>query len=152
MFSKRRVTIFLVVLLGVGTLCLPTPRIYLCGASVTHLKSGEWVVSGPSIRMTDARFRWLVHAINSHGNISCMRLSTPNISDEGFAPASKLDSLSWLFIEDSQISDDALEHFCSLSRLGKLYFDRCPNLTDAKLNWLRSELPDCNIRVDAYTP
>lgn len=149
--KKRRLTILATIAIVLFILSLPTSRIYLCGASTTHLKSGEWVISGPSIRMTDRRLPWLVNAINSHGNISCMRISNPRISDDGFAPIAKLKSLSWLFLEDSSISDHALVHFQELTDLKQLYFDRCNNLTDEKIEELRSKLPDCKIRIDAYT-
>lgn len=154
--GKRRksncgLKVLLVTVLSIVLLSLPATRIYLCGASITHLKSGEWVISGPWVRMTDARLPRLVNAINRHGKICCMRISNPGISDDAYVHFVRLKSLSWLFIEDSAIGDKALQHFAELRDLKKLYFDRCPNLSERKIDWLRNCLPDCEIRVDAYS-
>ena len=150
--NKKRILLGLAILaVAFFVASLPTPRIYLCGASTTHLKSGEWVISGPSIRMTDGRLRHLVNAINDRGDISCMRISAPAISDSGFAALSGLKTLDWLFVEDSNITDDGLLHFHQLTSLRKLYFDRCPNLSDSSITTLREALPNCTIYVDAYT-
>lgn len=130
---------------------IPTSRIYLSGARHTHLKSGEWVMAGPSTRLTDARFARLVDAINDRGDISCMRISNPNITSSGFSKVRELHTLHWLFIEDATLGDDALLHLRSLKNLRKLYFDRCPNLTPESIEQLRDDLPDCIVYIDAYT-
>ena len=83
----RRLIIGLaLVVCAVFVLQFPTSRIYLAGAQITHLKSGEWVIAGPNTRLTDARLARVVAAINDRGDISCMRIARPNVSTHGYAP------------------------------------------------------------------
>ena len=91
----------------------PTSRIYLAGAQITHLKSGEWVIAGPNTRLTDARLARVVAAINDRGDISCMRIARPKCFDPWLRPVAELHTLRWLFIEDSAMNDEALAHFAT---------------------------------------
>lgn len=78
-----------------------------------------------------------------------MRISHPKMTDLGFRHLEKLKNLKWLYIENSDIKDDSLKHLESLSRLKKLRFSQCPNLTVSRIDQLKKILSNCSISFDA---
>ncbi|MFO0941029.1 MAG: hypothetical protein U0930_09695 [Pirellulales bacterium] len=129
----------------------PSSRLFLMGASQYHLKSGNWVNIGPRGRISVDRFESIVDAVNARGDVDCLRLSNPTISNAAFIHVQRLRGLSMLYIEDATISDDALVNIRPLKNLYRIHIDRCPNLSMSAIDALRRDLPSCEISVDSYT-
>ena len=129
----------------------PSSRLFFMGASQYHIKSGNWVDVGPDGRMSDAKFESIVNAVNARGDVACMRISNPTITDSAFVHVARLKSLHWLYIEDASISNTSLDSLRRLTNLTQIHFDRCPNLSVSAIEQLRKDLPDCSIVVDSYT-
>lgn len=129
----------------------PSSRLFFMGVSQYHIKSGNWVDIGPNGRMSDAQFESIVNAVNARGDVACMRISNPTVTDSAFMHVAKLKSLHWLYIEDAPISNKSLDSLRRLTNLKQIHIDRCPNLSLSAIDQLRNDLPDCSINVDSYT-
>ena len=129
----------------------PSSRLFFMGASQYQIKSGNWVDIGANGQMSDARFEAIVNAVNARGDVACIRISNPRLTDSAFVHVAKLTSLHWLYIEDAAISNASLDSIRPLMNLSQIHLDRCPNLSLSAIDQLRKDLPNCSIHVDSYT-
>ena len=69
--------------------------------------------------------------------LNSIGLSKSQVTDAGLAKFEGRTNLTWLDLSDTGIGDAGLAHFRNCSQMGVMVLDRCPNVTDAGLAYLK---------------
>lgn len=115
-------------------------------ADLEDLNVGVRKVRNDGSRSNALTDNGMVH-IKNFRRLRSLDLNGVDITDSGVACFEELTGLERLQLSGPGITDKGLKFLSRLSALKELLLFGCPNITEGGTDWLKSKLPDCNVRL-----